>query len=92
VEKIIKAAIDSGKDIPEGILNRPRISAENIFFWDAFTELSTCRGDGCVPWTAIDQYAKRYDVCDDLFEELVVMIGVLDNVTIEHREKERKKK
>ena len=91
-EKIIQAAIDSGNEIPQALLDKPDLPQSMVFFWTAFLELNTCRGEGNIPWTAIDRYAERYDVTDDLFEDLVEIIALLDDAMIEHREKERKKK
>lgn len=91
-EKIIEAAIETGNEIPERLLNRPVLSAGTLFYWHAFLELNTCRGEGCIPWTAIDRYAVRYDVNEELFEDLVDVIGVLDDAFLEHRAKERDKK
>lgn len=85
------AALETGREIPESILNMPTLSIGNVFFWKAFRELNSCRGEGSIPWTAIDQYARRYDVQGYLFEELVVLVGALDDAMLRNREKKRGK-
>lgn len=88
----MRAAIESGQEIPDSIRNRPTLSIGSIFFWDAFVELNSCRGEGNIPWTAIDRYAERYEVEEDLFEELVDVISALDEAMLQHRDKKRGKK
>lgn len=61
-------------------------------YYEAFTELSTCRpvgmGIGPVPWTAIDRYGRRYGFEGDGFVYLVRMVRALDDAFLAHsREK-----
>ena len=51
------------------------------FYIDAFRELNSCRdygmGLGPIPFTAIAEYAKIYEVED--FDEFLYLIRVMDN-------------
>lgn len=55
------------------------------FYIDAFQELSTCRpqgfGIGPIPFTAIVEYAKIYNVED--FQEFLEIIRRMDSVWLE---------
>lgn len=57
-------------------------------YYEAFTELSTCRpvgmGIGPVPWTAIDGYGRRYGFEGDGFVYLVRMVRALDDAFLAH--------
>lgn len=63
-------------------------------YYEAFTELSTCRqqgmGLGPIPWTAIDQYALRHGFEGDGFQYLVRMVRALDDVFLAHSRKKAK--
>lgn len=87
----MQAAIDSGKEIPDRLLNAPELNPGSYFFWNAFIELNSCRDDGEIPWTAIDRYARRYKIDGELFEDLVETINALDDVLLNHKAKERGK-
>ena len=59
-------------------------------FWiDAWRELYSCRqigsGLGPIPFTAIVEYAKVYEIED--FEEFLFMIRIMDNTYLNLREK-----
>lgn len=62
------------------------------FYVEAFSELSTCRISGFglspIPFTAIVEYAKIYEVDD--FEEFLYLIRVMDNTLINIKEKQKK--
>jgi len=44
------------------------------------------------PWSAIDRYARRYNISCDMFELLVSGIRSLDAAMIDHEEEERERK
>lgn len=63
-----------------------------IFYVDAFNELSTCRqsgmGIGKIPFTAIHEYAKIYNIED--FQSFNYLIRVMDNKVIKLSDKKSK--
>lgn len=56
------------------------------FYIDAFRELSTCRpssqGLGPIPFTAIVEYARVFDVDD--FEEFLYLVRLMDDVVLDN--------
>lgn len=54
-----------------------------MFAYAAFGELNTTRGTafgmGPIPWTAINDYAARYDITGDFFDHFIFVIRVLDD-------------
>lgn len=55
-------------------------------YYEAFGDLSTCRpvdsfsgSVGRVPWTAISEYAKRYEQFEEDFEIFKIYINALDD-------------
>lgn len=72
----------AGKNLP-GFLEEPLIPRHLVFYWDAFWELSTCRsqeiGGGLIPWTSIDAYCWRWDICDnDEVHDFFTLITTMD--------------
>lgn len=63
-------------------------------YYEAFTELSTCRNAGMsvgpIPWTAIDRYGQRYGFQGDGFDYLVRMVRALDDTFLAHSRKKAK--
>lgn len=57
-------------------------------YYEAFTELSTCRdhgmGVGPIPWTAVDRYAERNGFEGDGFDYLLRMVRALDDAFLAH--------
>lgn len=54
------------------------------FIWVVFSELQSCRQMGTeqlgpIPWTAINDYAKRHEIYGNEFDELVYFISMLDS-------------
>jgi hypothetical protein len=39
---------------------------------------------GPIPWHVIDQYATRYGITGDEFEDLVQLVGVVDQAWLEN--------
>lgn len=63
-------------------------------YYEAFTELSTCRqigmGTGPIPWTAIDRYGARHGFTGEGFEYLVRMVRALDDTFLAYSRKRDK--
>jgi hypothetical protein len=77
------------------IANAPQLLMGLEMYYEAFTELSTCRqvgmGMGPIPWTAIDRYGDRYGFQGEGFEYLVRMVRALDDVFLAHSRKKAEK-
>lgn len=61
----------------------------NIVIWEAFQRLGTCRPQGFnqpgkIPWTAMNEYATRYEIEGADFDRLVHLVEVLDKVWLTH--------
>jgi hypothetical protein len=61
-----------------------------MFIWDSFWELSTTRHElGPIPWTAINEYAKRFNIDDmDEFDSFLFFIRGLDTEFLDIKTKE----
>lgn len=66
--------------------NAPELRPELQMFWEAFEELSTCRGyigfsglPGPIPWTAIERYASKHGFVREHFDDLVTIIRAVDD-------------
>ena len=68
--------------LPDWLEHKPEITFGLQFYWKAFWELSTCRaigmGEGPIPWTAMHEYAQRYDVLGDDFDRFVLVVKAVD--------------
>lgn len=79
-----------GKEGPQRILDsRPRLFFWLIPVWEAYQKLATCRAPGFsgvsrIPWTAVDAYANRKEICGYHFDRLEHLIEVLDGVYLAH--------
>lgn len=48
-------------------------------YYEAYIVLTTCRTEaGCIPWTALAQYAQMHDYTTDQLDDLVHYSGELD--------------
>ena len=60
-------------------------------YWDAFQELNTCRAGGMglspIPWLAMIEYARTYDLDEDQTDDLVFFIREMDNAFMKWFEK-----
>lgn len=83
-----------GQPLPKDYLERPEIDLLNVFYWESFQELSTCRmvEMGSIPWIAINEYCKRWGIEGDFFEMFNKMIRSMDRVYMKHVSDEQKAK
>lgn len=90
----MEAAIRRRQPLPDVIANAPQILPGLEMYYEAFSELSTCRSNGMamgpIPWTAIDQYALRHGFEADGFEYLVRMVRALDDAFLAYSQKKAK--
>ncbi|MCS0501623.1 phage tail assembly chaperone [Ancylobacter mangrovi] len=78
---------EEGEAIP-ALSNQPTIPAHLEFAWSAFWALKNDRPLGFamigrISFTAIDRFARRYDVHGDAFERLRVLIAAMDAAFVE---------
>lgn len=69
--------------LPDAIENAPELQPGLELYWDAFFDLNSCRTHGMgtiteIPWSAIDAYARRYEIEGFLFDRLVAYISAMD--------------
>lgn len=69
--------------LPDRVANAPELDRGLALYWVAYCDLSTCRPSSMggvlpIPWTAIDQYAQRYDYDLEQEERLHMFIGKMD--------------
>lgn len=80
--------------LPDAIAGAPELLAGLEAYYEAFIELSTCRdsgmGVGPIPWTAVDQYARRYGFTGDGFGYLLKMVRALDDAFLKHQRQKDK--
>lgn len=93
-DKIVSAAIESGDNLPDELANPPSIPSELIFYWEAFCDLHSCRNNGmsvgCIPWSAVNEYARRYGISDYEFDDFNYVISKLDSEFIAWCDKKAK--
>lgn len=94
-DRIIEQARKMGMPIPDKIKNRPQLISGLEFYWRAFTDLSADRdigmAEGHIPWTAMNQWALRYDIWGYEFERLVLILKKVDTAYMEKRHSQHKK-
>ncbi len=94
-KRIIEAAVRRRQPLPDVIANAPELLLGLDSYFEAFVELSTCRGlgmaSGPIPWTAVDRYAERHGYSGEGFEYLLQMIRAMDEAFLEHSRKNSQK-
>jgi hypothetical protein len=88
-DKIAAAAREEGYATPETIQDQPRVELYDQIYWDCFNDLCGTRPVGqtvgWIPWTAINDWAKRNGIDDpDEFEVLKKLVVQMDVAWIEH--------
>lgn len=77
--------LKNGFALPEAWRDPPILEPENTWYYDAFTDLSTCRqfgfSAGPIPWTAIVKYIEWEEIEDDSF---IFIIRSMDSAYLEH--------
>lgn len=96
-QKIILQAQRNRVALPDKIANAPELYSWLEWYYSAFLDLTSCRSngfdEGSIPWTAIDAYARRYDITDeDEFYFFCGLIREVDSAYIKWRGQQRDKK
>lgn len=86
---IIEQARKRKQPIPETIAKAPTLYEGLDLYYDAFTELTSCRqignAQGPIPWTAINDYCLRYEITGtEAFSYFTAMIRALDEAYLNH--------
>lgn len=78
--------------------NAPELRADLVPYWEAYSELSTCRDyagmagvPGPIPWTAINEYAIRHRFAGEAFDDLVDIVRAVDTAFLKHHAEKAKK-
>lgn len=81
---------------PDWIENKPDLLIGLEFYWKAFWELSTCRqfgyGEGPIPWLAMMQYARQYEIIGEEFDRFVLVLKFMDTEYLKFRHKKTQSK
>lgn len=77
---------------PPAETNAPDLSPDIVEAWRCFHDLTgdralTLGGAGPIPWTAIDAWARRFDITGTGFDELVHLVRAADGVALSHMSK-----
>jgi len=82
--------------LPQWFLDEPHLYPGDVFYLKAFFDLSTCRqsgmGLGPIPWHIIVQYAKFYQLEEDVTEAFIDVIREMDTAFLEKNQPQDKPK
>lgn len=88
-QQIIIRCLRENREFPEKIRDAPSLFIGLELFFRAWTELGSCRSsgweEGAIPWTAINDYALRYGIEDELYDDLLYYVRMLDIAYLTHR-------
>lgn len=69
---VAEHAASRGVAAPEFIDTRPTLKRQLEFYWSAFNDLLTDTDhNGNIRWSALDQYARRYNVKFETFRYII---------------------
>lgn len=96
-DKIIKAALEEGDEIPESIRNKPVLNPENEFYWRCFWDLSSDRKFGDfgifnITWQSIYNYCQSFGLSADMSRDVFCVVRQVDNYYCNKINTENKKK
>jgi hypothetical protein len=74
----VKAAIKKGRPLPDWYLDAPEQPLGCEPFYIAYRDLSTCRSDGPIPWTAVKLYIADKGLDPDVGGVLWDVIRLMD--------------
>lgn len=95
-QSIIASCIKRRIPLPDKIANAPTINRGLEPYYIAFWELSTCRGAGFgagpIPWTALDEYARREGWTGERYEDLVDFVRAMDRTFLAYQREQQEAK
>jgi hypothetical protein len=84
---IVKNAIRMGVEIPDRILNAPKLALGLSLYWNAFFDLDSERSHAfaptTIPWSKIREYANLYEFDEEQTEDLIFLIRKMDKAHLE---------
>lgn len=84
---VIKECLAWGKPLPEKIRNAPELDPSLRIYSRAFKQLSSCRqlgmGIGPIPWTAVVEYAKIYQLSQEQTDALHFHVERMDGAYLD---------
>ena len=84
-----------GKQLPDWIQDAPELLPSEVFYMQAFWELSTTRqvgmAPGPIPWTATQKYTEVHGLDNQAAALMHRVVRALDGAYLGYQEKERKK-
>lgn len=88
---MLLGAIGRRQPVPDRIMNAPELWQGLELYYEAFSELSTCRpfvgmngSPGPIPFLAIDRYAERLGISDEDFDYFRELVRRLDDAFIRY--------
>ena len=91
----MRDAIAAGHPIPKGIAGAPALQRGNELYYLAYTELMADRkegfGEGEVPWSSVDRWARRHELTDEEADDLHYVVGRLDRAYLDYKASKRPK-
>lgn len=92
---IIEQCIRQNMPLPDAIANAPVLEIGLDLFFTAFMDLNSCRnigvGEGPIPWTAKQMYAKEeLNLEGEQRDDFFYYINRLDTAYLDHKAKQRK--
>lgn len=88
-KRILQDCHRYGMPVPDAIQNAPELEFGADFFLSAYLELSSCRTDGPIPWTAIADYCVAHCLDDDMVGDMMHLIRAVDGEMSEMRAAKR---
>jgi len=86
--------LKAGIDLPMPWRDIPDVAPKDLWFLEAFGELSTCRAIGmdlgALPWTAIVQYVDRQKI--EAEADFILMMRMLDSAFLKFVSDQRNSK
>lgn len=95
MRKVLPNILKLGLPLPKAVLEAPEVHEGLEFYWEAFMDLTTCRGgmgDGPIPWIHVATYAQIHDLDTEEFEDLWFYITQMDETWLEFQDRKRKQK
>lgn len=93
---IAQQAMRAGEPLPARISNAPDIEAGLDLFIQAFFDLDTERSHGlaltAIPYSAILNYARQYELDEETTSDMLFLIRRMDNAHLRRLEKKAPKK
>ena len=90
-KKIIEQCMRESLPLPAKIANAPSLQLGLQMYWSSFMELSSCRptgwGVGPIPWDAMRDYAREYELTESETTDFKQILRAMDNAYLEYERK-----